>query len=160
MSGGRSKARRGRPSLSLNLTPMIDVVFQLLIYFLVSTNFARGEQVYRVDLPSRSDGAADPFALDDEPLRIELVPAGGDPSRGMVAIRLEGPWPQPATFEDLYQFLRSRLLDARQPDGLFAADHPIVVSPAPSVRWDRTVDAFNAAVRAGYTNVSFDESDR
>ena len=45
----RIKKEADRP----DLTPMIDVVFQLLVYFLVSTNFARGEQVYRVDLPSR-----------------------------------------------------------------------------------------------------------
>ena len=154
---GEAKAisRRGRPRMSLNLTPMIDVVFQLLVYFLVSTNFARGEQVYRVDLPSRSEGvAADPFTLDAEPLRIELVPAG----EVAVAIRIPGPWPQPADFEALFEFLDGRRLDAENPGGLFAVDHPIVVDPAPSVRWERTVDAFNAAVRAGYERVSFAES--
>jgi len=147
-------SRRGRPRLSLNLTPMIDVVFQLLIYFLVSTNFALGEQVYRVDLPNREEGASDPFAFDEDPLRIELVSAG-PPESGLVAIRLEGPWPRPADFEALYEFLESRRLDVDRPAGLFAADHPILVDPGPAVRWDRTVDAFNAAVRAGYTNVGF-----
>ncbi|MGA1400102.1 MAG: ExbD/TolR family protein [Phycisphaerales bacterium] len=154
---GEAKAisRRGRPRMSLNLTPMIDVVFQLLVYFLVSTNFARGEQVYRVDLPSRSDGAAaDPFTLDQEPLRIEIAPAGD----GLVTIRIPGPWPQPADFEALFEFLDGRRLDGENPAGLFAVDHPIVIDPAPSVRWDRTVDAFNAAVRAGYERVSFAES--
>jgi biopolymer transport protein ExbD len=154
---GEAKAisRRGRPRMSLNLTPMIDVVFQLLVYFLVSTNFARGEQVYRVDLPSRSDGAAaDPFTLDQEPLRIEIAPA----SDGLVTIRIPGPWPQPADFEALFEFLDGRRLDGENPAGLFAVDHPIVIDPAPSVRWDRTVDAFNAAVRAGYERVSFAES--
>jgi biopolymer transport protein ExbD len=157
---GEQKAisRRGRPRMSLNLTPMIDVVFQLLVYFLVSTNFARGEQVYRVDLPSRSEGAAaDPFTLDEEPLRIEIVPAG---ENGLVAIRIPGPWPQPADFEALYEFLDGRRLDGENPAGLFAIDHPIVVAPSPSVRWDRTVDAFNAAVRAGYGRVGFAESAR
>jgi biopolymer transport protein ExbD len=153
---GEAKAisRRGRPRISLNLTPMIDVVFQLLVYFLVSTNFARGEQVYRVDLPSRSEGAAaDPFTLDEEPLRVELSPS----SDGLVSIRIPGPWPQPADFEALYEFLDGRRLDGENPAGLFATDHPIVIDPAPSVRWDRTVDAFNAAVRAGYERVSFAE---
>lgn len=153
---GTSKAisRRARPQMSLNLTPMIDVVFQLLVYFLVSTNFAQGEQVYRVDLPERKDGAAsDPFRLDEEPLRIELLPA----AEGGVTIRLEGPWPQPGDFASLEEFLRSRRLDADRPEGLFAPDHPIVVAPAPKVRWDQTVDAFNAVVRAGFTHVSFAE---
>ena len=148
-------SRRARPRLTLNLTPMIDVVFQLLIYFLVSTNFALGEQVYRVDLPNREEGAtADPFTLDEEPLRIELRPAGPVDS-GLVGIRIEGPWPQPQDFEALFEFLRDRRLDADRPAGLFAPDHPILIDPTGEVRWDRTVDAFNAAVRAGYTNVGF-----
>jgi biopolymer transport protein ExbD len=135
---------------------MIDVVFQLLIYFLVGTNFARGEQVFRIDLPAREQGeAADPFRLDDEPLRIELSAAAGE----AVRIRLPGPWPQPGSFEALFEFLRDRQLNPRQPDGLFAIDHPIVVSPDPSVRWEPTVEAFNSAVRAGYTRVSFGEKD-
>jgi len=155
-SGGAAHAisRRGRPRLALNLTPMIDVVFQLLIYFLVSTNFALGEQVYRVDLPNREDGAADPFSLDEEPLRIRLASAG-DADAGLVAIRIDGPWPQPGDFDGLFRFLDERRLDADRPAGVFAPDHPILIDPSPTVRWDRTVDAFNAAVRAGYTNVGF-----
>ncbi len=42
--------RRRHPepaSTELNLTSMIDVVFQLLIYFIVGTSFAMGEQSYR-----------------------------------------------------------------------------------------------------------------
>lgn len=132
---------------------MIDVVFQLLIYFLVGTSFARGEQVFRIDLPARDRGeAADPFRLDEEPLRIELSAAAE-----AVIIRLPGPWPQPASFEALFEFLRDRQLNARQPDGLFAIDHPIVVAPDPAVRWEVAVEAFNSAVRAGYTRVSFGE---
>ena len=44
--------RHGR--LEMNMTPMIDVVFQLLIYFLLGTSFAVGEQTFRMDLPDRS----------------------------------------------------------------------------------------------------------
>ncbi len=153
--GSRAISRRVRPRISLNLTSMIDVVFQLLIYFLVSTNFARGEQVFRMDLPARERGeAADPFRLDEEPLRIELSGGGDDGTR----IRLPAPWPQPADFEALFEFLRDRQLNATQPNGLFAADHPIVVAPAAAVRWDATVEAFNSAVRAGYVRVSFEGS--
>jgi biopolymer transport protein ExbD len=156
-SAARAIGRRIRPRLSLNLTPMIDVVFQLLIYFMVSTNFAQGEQAYRVDLPARDEGAAaDPFRLDEEPLVIELAAGAGGPA----AIRIAGPWPQPANAEALFEFLASRQLGPRNPDGLFAIDHPILVSPGPEVRWEDTVDAFNSAVRAGYTRVGFAEAPR
>lgn len=36
---------------SLNLTPMIDVVLQLVIFFLVGTEFTKNERQYEIDLP-------------------------------------------------------------------------------------------------------------
>ena len=42
--------RQSREELSVNLTPLIDVVFLLLIFFMVSTTFTRETQL-SVDLP-------------------------------------------------------------------------------------------------------------
>ena len=42
--------RQRREELSINLTPLIDVVFLLLIFFMVSTTFTRETQL-SVDLP-------------------------------------------------------------------------------------------------------------
>ena len=36
----------------LNLTPMIDVVFNLIIFFMVCTQFAESERQYDVELPT------------------------------------------------------------------------------------------------------------
>lgn len=43
-------ARRGRQEASVELTPLIDVVFLLLIFFMVSTTFIRETQL-KIDLP-------------------------------------------------------------------------------------------------------------
>jgi len=43
-------ARRGRHEASVELTPLIDVVFLLLIFFMVSTTFIRETQL-KIDLP-------------------------------------------------------------------------------------------------------------
>ena len=42
--------RQSREPLSVNLTPLIDIVFLLLIFFMVSTTFTRETQL-SVDLP-------------------------------------------------------------------------------------------------------------
>lgn len=42
--------RRNREDVSVNLTPLIDVVFLLLIFFMVSTTFTRETQL-SIDLP-------------------------------------------------------------------------------------------------------------
>jgi hypothetical protein len=39
--------------------------------------------------------------------------------------------------------------------GMFEADHPIIIEPTATTRWEHAMEAFNAAVRARYTNVTF-----
>ena len=43
---------------ALNLTPMIDVVFLLIIFFMVSTKFVEDERKIDVKVPSVGEGAA------------------------------------------------------------------------------------------------------
>lgn len=43
-------------SFSLNLTPLIDVVFLLIIFFIVSNNIMRSEATMEVDLPGATTG--------------------------------------------------------------------------------------------------------
>lgn len=45
--------RRGRDEAGVDLTPLIDVVFLLLIFFMVSTTFIRETQL-KIDLPEAS----------------------------------------------------------------------------------------------------------
>lgn len=58
---------------SLNLTPMIDVVFQLLIFFMVATTFADPEKELGIELPEAVSGAA---ADDGGPLVINVFADG------------------------------------------------------------------------------------
>lgn len=151
------RARHGRDlaQVSLNLTPMIDVVFQLLIYFLVATEFKLNEEVYRLDLPQQlqSDQQLDPFQLDDQPLRITVASTG--PGGGSYILRADGPFPQPSTFDELHQILRDRQINEQTSGGLFLPEHPIIIEPARSAKWEHAVKAFNAAALARYTNVQF-----
>jgi len=45
-------AQRRKYGLELNITPLIDLVFLLNIFFLVATYFIRNDQLGAVDLPS------------------------------------------------------------------------------------------------------------
>ena len=67
-------ARPKRAPVDVNLTPLIDVVFLLLIFFMVSTTFTRETQL-QIELPD-SDTAE---AAEDRPLDLVLeVSATGD----------------------------------------------------------------------------------
>jgi biopolymer transport protein ExbD len=48
-----AKRRRGRHEANIELTPLIDVVFLLLIFFMVSTTFIRETQL-KINLPESS----------------------------------------------------------------------------------------------------------
>lgn len=50
----RSPTNLGRGSIGFNMTPMIDVVFLLIIFFLVSSHLARQETQVTLDLPDAS----------------------------------------------------------------------------------------------------------
>ena len=48
-----------RPNYGFNMTPMIDVVFQLIIFFLVSSHLARNESQIDLRLPVARSAADD-----------------------------------------------------------------------------------------------------
>lgn len=50
-------AKRDRREVDINLTPLIDVVFLLLIFFMVSTTFIKGQPL-SINLPKVAPGAA------------------------------------------------------------------------------------------------------
>ena len=47
---------RLRASVGFNMTPMIDVVFLLIIFFLVSSHLAQQETQFELDLPPAASG--------------------------------------------------------------------------------------------------------
>jgi biopolymer transport protein ExbD len=57
--------RQSREQVEVNLTPLIDIVFLLLIFFMVSTTFTK-EQHLNIDLPEASAEASEqpPESLD------------------------------------------------------------------------------------------------
>lgn len=58
--------------ITINLTPLIDVVFLLLIFFMVSTTFKQITQL-SVELPTASTS---PTALKVEPIRVVIYQSG------------------------------------------------------------------------------------
>jgi biopolymer transport protein ExbD len=71
---------------AFNITPLIDVVFLLIIFFLVASHFIRNENVERIELPVATQGK------DEEESASRLVVTvspTGDLSHGMSAITLD-----------------------------------------------------------------------
>ncbi|MEM8781432.1 MAG: biopolymer transporter ExbD [Planctomycetota bacterium] len=137
----------------LNLTAMIDVIFLLLIYFVVTSNFRIDEGVLTATLPQGEGRPA--VSAELPPQNIEIVITAGTVDDTQVAIRVGSQ--AFASFAELRRDLAGKRYDpeAGQLGGLYEADNPIIIQPGTNVRWQHVVDAFNACVAARYTNVSF-----
>jgi len=66
--------RRKRSPIELDMTPMIDVVFQLLIFLLVATRFTKPETM--VDLPAGPASSETQLQPDRKALTIAITPQG------------------------------------------------------------------------------------
>jgi biopolymer transport protein ExbD len=122
--------------VGFNMTPMIDVVFQLIIFFLLSSHLARQETRYALPLPAAESGQPDPA---DERARLTInVLADGT---AMFAGRAT-----PAGE------LARQLTERRYVHG---DDLEVRIRSDRSVEYSRIEPILLACVRAGIWNVSF-----
>lgn len=143
--------------LSLNFTPMIDVVFLLLIYFILSSDFRPREEAFSLEAPRHLEGASirtlDPFELPRRPVGI-LVRSYGD-SPAELSLSTDDPTIGPILgVDDLYR----RLNMAR--GSTIAEDQVFALRGTPDTRWEHTLAAYNAIRRAGFTHVRFSNPER
>ena len=139
--------------MGLNLTSMIDVVFLLLIYFMVATEFKTVEESFPMDLPMREVGQT--ITLDNKPLVIVVESAGE--TRHDIRIRLEGPWDPIVSVDGLTKFLLANKAGQFASSGLFTQNHRILIKPSNETRWDHTIAAYNAVARADYVNITLEK---
>jgi biopolymer transport protein ExbD len=140
----RGRERRQRwTGLSINLTPMIDVTFLLLIFFLVTSTFEKPEGLFAANLPR--DSGAHAVSLPISPIIVRLTPEG-DACR----IRIDRFTEAPASFGDLATFLT----DVQANPG-FDNETPVVIVADDALAWDHVVGCWNAAVRASCQNIAF-----
>lgn len=147
-ASGGGGGRKGGVA-QLNLTSMMDVCFLLLVFFILTSNFAPSEGILPAELPSGQGAKASDEEPPKEPLTIALRNLGGQ----TVNIEIVGDTtPIGQSFDDLFKVLKANEVSQ---GGQFTLDNPIVIKPDATVGWGHVVNAFNAAVRARYTNVNF-----
>ncbi|TWT36052.1 biopolymer transport protein ExbD [Posidoniimonas corsicana] len=68
------KINKGASAGALSMTPLIDVVFLLLIFFLVASRFEQEERQMDVTLPQAAEAA--PTVLPGQEVFVTVTPAG------------------------------------------------------------------------------------
>jgi biopolymer transport protein ExbD len=81
------KIKKGNAVAALSLTPLIDVVFLLLVFFLVTTRFAQEDYELAVVLPAASE--AQPLIVEPKELFVNIDQQGAYVVDGRVMTRDE-----------------------------------------------------------------------
>ncbi|HNX27071.1 MAG TPA: biopolymer transporter ExbD [Phycisphaerae bacterium] len=140
----RQKRQMDKKSMQPPLTPMIDVTFELLLYFLLTSTFRKDEGQIPASLPAAGGAASEapPF----RPIRIIIMPQGSLRDQVVYTVDNNPPTDKP---EMLYAYLESR---AKTGD---PAEIPVLIKSDGFARWKFVVEAFNAAVRAQFKKIAF-----
>jgi len=117
----------------LNMTPLVDVILNLLIFFMLGTSFAKDERQFDVELPSVSH--AQPLTNPPDEIVINVY------SDGHVVVNQK---PLSATE------LESLLVDARQR----YADQAILIRGDGRGNYQSVMDVLSVCQRAGVHNYS------
>lgn len=114
---------------SLSITPLIDVVFLLLIFFLVSSRFAEEERELDLNLPSVS----------------EALPASIQPEELVVNIDREGRFFIDGAFRQLEQV--EQILRRAQANNPLT--QTVVIRADRETDWDHVAQAMNVCKKVG-----------
>src|SRR5690554_6207344 len=126
--------RRTRVDTDINLTLLIDVVFLLLIFFMVSTTFTRETQL-KVDLPESASGE---HAESTAPQIELLIAAGGE-------VAINGKSLINATLDTIRKALN------RESGGDISL--PVVITADANTPHQSVITAMDAAGQEGFTRL-------
>ena len=137
-AGGPARGRRMRGAM----TPMIDVTFLLLLFFMLSFTFCEYEGQIKASLPG-----GDPGPLPAMPIAVRVR------SEGVTGARYE--------VEGVNEAIHSparlgEVLDSIRRQPMRSSDSPVRVRPDAFVQWGHVVQAVNQAVRMEFTCVQID----
>ena len=126
--------RQRREDISVNLTPLIDVVFLLLIFFMVSTTFKKETHI-NLNLPE-----ADGEQVEVQAKQIEIVIN----AQGGYAIN------ERTLINGEFETLRAAIKKVGQGD----TELPVIISADGNAPHQSVVNAMDAAGQLGYSRLS------
>ena len=142
----RKKRKKGvgGEDMQLQMTSMIDVVFLLLIYFVITANFTIDEGTLLATMPGNSaqDQPQDDL---DPPVNIEITSAD-DGVTCMISVKGQRFTSATAVAGHLIGQVQG---------GRMKKDDIVQIKPQGHVRWQHVVNVFNACVSAELENVGF-----
>lgn len=150
MPGGK---HRGKGKVELMMTPMIDIVFNLVIFFLLMPSFEAKEGYLPTNLPS-TQGQQNTKKKDETSFRIDILHIepweGHNKEKAEIYLNKALVADNAALREKLHEAKRN--IESNNQD---IKKVPVLISPDMVVWHKHVVAAFDAAVDAGFKNIQF-----
>ena len=142
--------RRSRVHMQLSIVPLIDVVFLLLVFFLLTASFRPQEGFLPTRLPQQS-ASAEPSELEPVPIRVVTMPNGDcqvqigslDPILISVDAPAEG-------FLNVKNAIHNLFMQQGR-----TAENPIKLIPTVQTKWDHVVKTYHCLWQLNLTKVIF-----
>ncbi|MDP6546090.1 MAG: biopolymer transporter ExbD [Phycisphaerae bacterium] len=141
----RAKRGRAKAKIAVPMTPMIDVTFQLLIYFILTTTFRQIEGQIPGTLPKAGTSGQATIERLQTPIKITLHPTGEN-NQG-VLYEVSGEHAKIEHAESLYEILKGRKAAG--------GESPVIINARADVRWRYVVEVFNQVVANEFANIAF-----
>ena len=147
MSRRKKKKQSSEVNLGFQIAPMVDVVFVIMLYFMVMAGAVKIENAHNTKLPGKVE-TKDATSLPDEiAIRIE--------DDGQVYLN-EEPLDNP-TLANLPE-LASNLVQLKQSSDASKAEVLVTIYANEQAKYERVVQVLDALSRAKISNVSFQAS--
>jgi biopolymer transport protein ExbD len=144
----RRRSRLGQADFGFQIAPMIDVVFVIMLFFMVMAGAVKVERELNSTLPGTVETKDSTSFVDEVIITIS--------DAGEVAVNDE-PMDSPES-KDLPQ-LRGTLLRAKQGSDAAKSQVLVTILSEPEARYTRAIDVLDALALAHIENVSFTISD-
>lgn len=141
---------RRRGPMQLSIVPLIDIVFLLLVFFLLTASFRPQEGFLPTNLPKQS-AVAEPAELEPVPIWVVTMPNGDC----QVRISREEPIPVSADamvegFGKVKKTIHNVFVQQKR-----TVENPIRIIPTPQTKWDHVVKTYHCLWQLNLTNVIF-----
>jgi biopolymer transport protein ExbD len=141
--------RRQNPAMGLKMTAMIDVIFLLLTFFVLTARFQQPELHLNVTLPKPGVGTANPVAKGPLSIRLDAADLGCSillPQTDKLFLR-------PDTIQTNLTDLQDHLMSIMPSYDI--AGQGVELHCGDAVQWDYVVKVYDVLYRAGAVKITF-----
>ncbi len=147
---GRKRVNEGMTDveeLGLQMTPMIDCIFQLIIFFMLNIHFRSEEGLLKAFLPKASTAPAE-----EDPNKDKVFIKIGEASPGVLLVAVNGQAVGGATEAQKYAALETRLKAIKEG---FPKMPPVIIDASSRLPYRYVISALNVCGKLEFQDVMF-----